>query len=177
MYWRPGRRAELRRHEVLRAAPAALPSGGLRVRHAQPRPRRARVRALRAMTAAAFWSPAARLPPASSRSLVFPVSVSVSRFLRASRSLGVSVSRRCRGVAVSRPQGRSVALPRAKSPSSEARTPDIRKNDFPAELQVPDWRSRTHPSRGIQNKREPPPQKIGFCPRSTRPAPIGGAGW
>ena len=64
----------------------------------------------------------------------------------------------------------------AKFPSSEARTSDTAKSDFPAELEVPGWRSRTCPSRRIQNKREKE-KKSGFCPRFTRPAPIGGAGW
>jgi len=63
----------------------------------------------------------------------------------------------------------------AKFPSSEARTSDTAKSDFPAELEVPGWRSRTCPSRGIQNKREKKSKKSGFCPRFTRPAPIGGA--
>ena len=65
----------------------------------------------------------------------------------------------------------------AKFPSSEARTSDTAKSDFPAESEVHDWRSRTCPSRGLQNKRERENRKkIGFRPRFPRPAPIGGAG-
>ena len=49
---------------------------------------------------------------------------------------------------------RGLDLTWAKFPSSEASTSDTAKSDFPAELEVPDWRSCTCPSRGIQNKRE-----------------------
>ena len=64
----------------------------------------------------------------------------------------------------------------AKFPSSEASASDTAKSDFPAELEVPDWRSRTCPSQGIQNKRDTK-KKSEYAPRFTRPAPIGGAGW
>ena len=40
----------------------------------------------------------------------------------------------------------------------QERTSDTAKSDFPAELEVPGWRSRTCPSRGIQNKRERKPE-------------------
>ena len=90
----------------------------------------------------------------------------------ATRLLRRGRRRRC-GCAI----GPRVRAVRAKFPSSETRTPDPAKSDFPAELEVPDWRSSTCPSRGIQNKEKKNIKTSGFCPRFTRPAPIGGAGW
>ena len=54
---------------------------------------------------------------------------------------------------------------------SEARTPDIRKSDFPAEFEVPDWRSRTCPGRALGIERTPFVIAFAFdhVPQSTPP--------
>ena len=48
---------------------------------------------------------------------------------------------------------------REKFPSSEASAYDTAKSDFPAEFEVPDRRSRTCLSQGIQNKKEKEKEK------------------